>query len=46
MLSTTEAEFVNMSTAGRDILWIKRLLRDINIPISKVPVIGTMCTTL
>jgi hypothetical protein len=30
-----------MSTAGRDMLWIKRLLRDINIPVSKVPVIGT-----
>ena len=40
-LSTTEAEFVNMSTAGRDMLWIKRLLRDINIPVSKVPAIGT-----
>ena len=40
-LSTTEAEFVNMSTAGRDMLWIKRLLRDINIPVLKVPVIGT-----
>jgi Reverse transcriptase (RNA-dependent DNA polymerase) len=40
-LSTTEAEFINMSTAGRDMLWIKRLLRDINVPILKVPAIGT-----
>jgi hypothetical protein len=40
-LSTTEAEFTNMSTAGRDMLWIQRLLRDIDIPVVKVPSIGT-----
>jgi hypothetical protein len=40
-LSTTEAKFVNMSTVGRDMLWIKRLLRDINIPVLKVLSIGT-----
>jgi hypothetical protein len=40
-LSTTEAEFINMSTAGRDMVWIRQLLRDIKIPILKVPWIGT-----
>jgi hypothetical protein len=40
-LSTTEAEFINMSTAGRDMVWIKKLLHDIQIPILKIPVIGT-----
>ena len=40
-LSTTEAEFVNMSTAGRDMLWIRQLIRDVQIPASKVPIIGT-----
>jgi hypothetical protein len=37
-LSTTEAEFVNMSTAGRDMVWIKKLLHDMKIPVSKIPV--------
>ena len=40
-LSTTEAEFINMSTAGRAMVWIRQLLRDIRIPILKVPWIGT-----
>ena len=40
-LSTTEAEFVNLSTAGRDMVWIKSLLRDTGIPVRKVPAIGT-----
>ena len=40
-LSTTEAEFVNMSTAGRDMMWIKKLLNDMRIPVSKIPRIGT-----
>jgi hypothetical protein len=40
-LSTTEAEFVNMSTAGRDMMWIKKLLYDMRIPVSKIPRIGT-----
>ena len=40
-LSTTEAEFINMSTAGRDMVWIKKLLHDIQIPIPKIPVIST-----
>jgi hypothetical protein len=40
-LSTTEAEFINLSTAGRDMIWIKRLLRDTGIPVRKVPAIGT-----
>jgi hypothetical protein len=30
-----------MSTAGRDMMWIKKLLYDIQIPIPKIPVIGT-----
>ena len=40
-LSTTEAEFVNMSTAGRDMLWVRQLVRDIQIPARKIPMIGT-----
>ena len=40
-LSTTEAEFVNMSTAGRDMVWVKKLLHDTNIPMAKIPIIGT-----
>jgi hypothetical protein len=40
-LSTTEAEFVNMSTAGRDMMWIRRLFYDMKIPVSKIPMIGT-----
>ena len=30
-LSTTEAEFVNMSTDGRDMVWVKKLLYDMNM---------------
>ena len=30
-LSTTEAEFINMSTAGRDMIWIRNLLSDTGI---------------
>ena len=40
-LSMTEAEFINMSTAGHDMMWIKKLLYDIQIPILNIPVIGT-----
>ena len=40
-LSTTEAEFINMSTAGRDMIWIRNLLSDIGIRVRKVPTIGT-----
>ena len=40
-LSTTEAEFVNMSTAGWDMVWIKKLIHDMKIPITKIPMIGT-----
>lgn len=40
-LSTTEAEYVNMSTAGRDMMWVKKLLCDMKIPMTKVPMIGT-----
>ena len=40
-LSTTEAEFVNFSTAGWDLMWVKQLVRDAGIPISKIPLIGT-----
>jgi hypothetical protein len=40
-LSTTEAEFVNMSTAGRDMMWIRKLFYDMKIPVSKIPMIGT-----
>jgi hypothetical protein len=40
-LSTTEAEFVNMSAAGRDMVWVKTLLHDMNIPMTKIPMIGT-----
>jgi hypothetical protein len=39
MLSTTEAEFVNIFTVGHDMLWIKHLLCEINIPVLKVPAI-------
>ena len=40
-LSTTEAEFINMSAAGRDKIWIRKLLTDMKIPIPKIPMIGT-----
>ena len=40
-LSTTDAEFVNMSTAGRDMIWVRKLLYDMNIPMAKIPMIGT-----
>jgi hypothetical protein len=40
-LSTTEAEFVNMSAAGRDMVWVKKLLLDMKIPMAKIPMIGT-----
>ena len=40
-LSTTEAEFVNMSIAGRDMIWVRQLVRDLRIPVLKIPVIGT-----
>ena len=36
-LSIMEAEFINMSTAGRDMVWIRQLLCDIKIPILMVP---------
>jgi hypothetical protein len=35
-LSTTEAEFVNMSAAGLDMIWIRKLLTDMNIPVPKI----------
>ena len=40
-LSTTKAEFVNMSMAGRNIVWVKKLLLNMKIPMSKIPMIGT-----
>jgi hypothetical protein len=40
-LSTTEAEYVNMSVAGRDMMWVKKLLGDMKIPMTKIPMMGT-----
>jgi len=30
-----------MSTAGRDMLWVRQLVRDVQIPARKIPMIGT-----
>src|SRR5438046_10385232 len=40
-LSTTEAEFVNFSTAGWDLMWVKQLVRVAGITLSKILLIGT-----
>jgi hypothetical protein len=40
-LSIIEAEFVNILTAGNDMLWVKKLLSDMKIPMSKIPMMGT-----
>jgi hypothetical protein len=40
-LSTTEAEFINMSTVGCDMMWVQQLIHDVQIPALKIPVIGT-----
>ena len=40
-LSTTEAEYVSMSVAGRDMMWVKKLLCDMKIPMAKIPMMGT-----
>jgi hypothetical protein len=40
-LSITEAEFVNMSMVRHNIVWVKKLLTNMNIPIAKILIIGT-----
>jgi hypothetical protein len=41
MLSTTKAEYVNMSIVECDMMWVKKLLCDMKIPITKIPIMGT-----
>jgi hypothetical protein len=40
-LSTTEAEYVNMSVASRDMMWVKKLLCNMKILMAKIPMMGT-----
>ena len=40
-LSMTEAEFINMSTAGCDMLWVRQLVWDVQIPARRISMIGT-----
>jgi hypothetical protein len=40
-LSITEAEYVNMFVAGRDMMWVKKLLCNMKIPMTKIPMMGT-----
>ena len=45
-LSMTEAEFINFSTAGHDLIWIRQLLRETGLNLTKIPSIGTDSTNL
>ena len=40
-LSTTKVEFVNFSIAGRNLIWIRQLLRETRLNLTKVLSIGT-----
>ena len=36
-LSTAEAEYVALTETGRDVVWIRRLLSDLNVAPTQVP---------